>query len=195
MKLLKSKRSEGIPDSTRSTSLERLEHEIKAARVLITDDEVRAGKAKSSDKSTRILSRAVERVEEELMSSLSSFLKGRGWEKYSLIHGEIIIQRSTNFLNQNDELQSLTNNAKLSLRNFEDFRGWPFFPLPFLLVLRGFVFLAERTLFSPFLSSPWSLCIVCFPKRSPSPAGFFPLWGWLSSCDSALVFLGVSVFL
>ena len=125
MTLLKSKRSEGIPDSTRSTSLERLEHEIKAARVLITDDEVRAGKAKSSDKSTRILSRAVERVEEELMSSLSSFLKGRGWEKYSLIHGEIIIQRSTNFLNQNDELQSLTNNAKLSLRNFEEFRGWP----------------------------------------------------------------------
>ena len=78
MTLLKSKRSEGIPDSTRSTSLERLEHEIKAARVLITDDEVRAGKAKSSDKSKRIPSRAVESVEEGLMSSLSSSLKGRG---------------------------------------------------------------------------------------------------------------------
>ena len=123
MKLLKWKRSEGIPDSTRSASLERLEKEIKAARVLITDDEVRSGKAKSSDKSTRILSRAVERVEEQLMSNLSSFLKGRGWETSSLIHDEIVIQRSTNFLNQNDELQSLTNNAKLSLRNFEDFRG------------------------------------------------------------------------
>ena len=85
-KLLTWKRSEGIPDSTRSASFERLEHEIKAARVLITDDEVRAGKAKSSDKSTRILSRAVERVEEELMSSLSSFLKGRGWDTSSLIH-------------------------------------------------------------------------------------------------------------
>ena len=83
MKLLKSKRSEGIPDSTRSTSLERLEKEIKAARVSITDDEVRAGKAKSSDKSTKILSRGVERVEEELMSSLSSFLKGRGWDVFS----------------------------------------------------------------------------------------------------------------
>ena len=78
MTLLKSKRSEGIPDSTRSTSLERLEHEIKAARVLITDDEVRAAKAKSSAKSTRIPSRAVESVEEGLMSSLSSSLKGRG---------------------------------------------------------------------------------------------------------------------
>ena len=124
-KLLTWKRSEGIPDSTRSASRERLEKETKVARVLITDDEVRARKAKSSDKPTKILSRAVESVEEELMSCLSSFLKGRGWEKYSLIHGEIIIQRSTNFLNQNDELQSLTNNAKLSLRNFEDFRGWP----------------------------------------------------------------------
>ena len=86
MSLLKWKRSEDIPDSTRSVSLERLEKEIKAARVLIIDDEVRAGKAKSSDKSTRILSRAVERVEEELMSSLSSFLKGRGWDTSSLIH-------------------------------------------------------------------------------------------------------------
>ena len=92
MRLLKWKRSEGIPDSTRSASLEGLEKEIKAARVSITDDEVRAGKAKSSDKSTRILSRAVERVEEELMSSLSSFLKGRGWDTSSLIHDEITIQ-------------------------------------------------------------------------------------------------------
>ena len=66
--------------------MERLEKEIKAARVLITDDEVRSGKAKSSDKSTRILSRAIERVEEELMSNLSSFLKGRGWDTSSLIH-------------------------------------------------------------------------------------------------------------
>ena len=63
MSLLKWKRSEGIPDSTRSASLERLEKEIKAARVLITDDEVRAGKAKSSDRSTKILSRGGADVE------------------------------------------------------------------------------------------------------------------------------------
>ena len=82
-KLLTWKRSEGIPDSTRSASRERLEKETKVARVLITDDEVRARKAKSSDKPTKILSRAVESVEEELMSCLSSFLKGRGWDVFS----------------------------------------------------------------------------------------------------------------
>ena len=68
MRLLKWKRSEGIPDSARLASLERLEKEIKAARVLITDDEVRAAKAKGSDKSTRILSRAVERVSADVES-------------------------------------------------------------------------------------------------------------------------------
>ena len=103
MTLLKSKRSEGIPDSTRSTSLERLEKEIKAARVRIIDDEVRAGKVKRSDEPMKILSRAVERVEEKLMSSRSSFLKGRGWDTSSLIHDEITIQRCSNFSNQNDE--------------------------------------------------------------------------------------------
>ena len=97
------RRRNGIADNARSPLLDRLEKEIKAARVLITDDEVRAGKAKSSDKSTKILSRGVERVEEELMSSLSSFLKRRGWDTSSLIHDEITIQRCSNFSNQNDE--------------------------------------------------------------------------------------------
>ena len=43
----------------------------------------------------------------------------------SFIHDEITIQHSANFLNPNEELQALTNNAKLSPRNFENTRGWP----------------------------------------------------------------------
>ena len=39
------RRCQGIPDNIRSPSLERLEKEIKAARVLITDDEIKAGRA------------------------------------------------------------------------------------------------------------------------------------------------------
>ena len=119
------RRAEGIPDNVRSPSLDRLEKEIKEARALITDDEVKAGKAKVSDKSTRTLSRAVERVEEELMSALSSSLKGHGWVTSSLIHDEIVLSFSSRFVNLNDELQSLNHSTKLSLRNFEDSRGWP----------------------------------------------------------------------
>ena len=119
------RRSEGIPDSIRSAKLERLEKEIKHARVLIVEDEVRNGRASQGDKPTKILSRAVERIEEELMAMIISHLGGQGWSTTSLIHDEITIQHSVKFLNQNEELQFLTTAAKLSLRNFEDFRGWP----------------------------------------------------------------------
>ena len=58
--------------------LDRFKKEIKAARLLITDDEIKTGKAKSDDKSTRIVSRAVEKVEEELMSELYLSTQGAG---------------------------------------------------------------------------------------------------------------------
>ena len=123
--LRKWRRREGIPNTTRSPNLDRLEKEIKRARVLITDDEIKVGNAKATDKPARILSRAVERVEEELMSMLSSLLKEQGWTTSSLIHDEITIRHSTRFLNSNDELQSLSHFANLNLRSFEDSRGWP----------------------------------------------------------------------
>ena len=119
------RRRNGIADNARSPLLDRLEKEIKAARVLITDDEVKEGRAKYTDKPTRILSRAVERVEVELMTKLRLFLQEQGWETTSLIHDEITIQRSAKFSNHNEELQSLTRNVKLSLRDFESTHGWP----------------------------------------------------------------------
>ena len=54
-----------------------------------------------------------------------SHLRGQGWITTSLIHDEITIQHSLKFSNQNEELQSLSTATKLSLRKFEDFRGWP----------------------------------------------------------------------
>ena len=119
------KRSEGIPDHVRSPLLSRLEREIKEARVLIVDDEVKHGRATYGDKPTRTLSRAVEKVEEELMAMLISSLRRGGWETTSLIHDEVTIRDSFRFSNTNDEMQSLTATTNLSLRNFEDSRGWP----------------------------------------------------------------------
>ena len=119
------KRSEGIPDHVRSPLLSRLEREIKEARVLIVDDEVKHGRATYGDKPTKTLSRAVEKVEEELMAMLISSLRRGGWETTSLIHDEVTIRDSFRFSNTNDEMQSLTATTNLSLRNFEDSRGWP----------------------------------------------------------------------
>ena len=72
------RRCQGIPDNTRSPPLGRLEREIKEARVLITDDEIKAGRASPVDKPTKILSRAVERVEEDSIAVLNSHLKEQG---------------------------------------------------------------------------------------------------------------------
>ena len=73
------RRGQGIPDNIRSPSFDRLEKEIKEARMLIVDDEIKAGRASPGDKPARILSRTVERVEEEIIAGLISHLKEQGW--------------------------------------------------------------------------------------------------------------------
>ena len=118
------RRCQGIPDNIRSPSLDRLEREIKEARVLITDDEIKAGRASPGDKPTKILSRTVERVGEEIIAALSSHLKEQSWVTSSLIHDELVVRHSNRFLSSNEELQSLCHNSKLGFRAFVDSRGW-----------------------------------------------------------------------
>ena len=119
------RRREKIPITCRSTRFERLEGEIKAARTLITDDEIQNMRANLKDKPSRTLSRAVERAEAGITSALSARLQEYGWITTTLIHDEIITCHSSRFLNLNDEMQTLDQVSKLSLRTFEDSRGWP----------------------------------------------------------------------
>ena len=91
------RRGQGIPDNIRSPSFDRLEKEIKEARMLITDDEIKAGRASPGDKPAKILSRTAERVEEEIIAGLISHLKEQGWVTSSLIHDEIVVQQSNRF--------------------------------------------------------------------------------------------------
>ena len=56
--------------------------------MLITDDEIKEGRASPGDKSTTILSLALERVEEEIIAALSSHLKEQCWVTSSLIHDD-----------------------------------------------------------------------------------------------------------
>ena len=93
--------------------------------MLITDEEIKASRASPGGKPTKILSRTVERVEEEIIAVLSSHLKGQGWVTSSFIHDEIVIRHSNRFMSPNEELQSLCHNSKLGFRAFEDSRGWP----------------------------------------------------------------------
>ena len=91
------RRCQGIPDNIRSPSLDRLEREIKEARMLITDDEIKASRASPGDKPTKILSRTVDRVEEEIIAVHSSHLKEQGCVTSSLIQDEIVVRHSNRF--------------------------------------------------------------------------------------------------
>ena len=72
------RRQNGVDDNRRSPSFERLVKEISKIRVIIADTEMQSGRVPASTKDTRILSKVVERVEEEIMSSLSKKLVERG---------------------------------------------------------------------------------------------------------------------
>ena len=119
------RRQNGVDDNRRSPSFERLVKEISKIRVIIADTEIQSGRVPASTKDTRILSKVVERVEEEIMSSLSKKLLERSWHTTTLIHDELILKQSARFSSHSEESASLNSEASFSLREYEDFRGWP----------------------------------------------------------------------
>ena len=88
------RRKQGIKENIRSPKLENLEREIKEARTIIVREEIREGRSQREGKATTTLSRAVERTEAEIMKQLSDQLSREDWETTTLIHDEIIIDRS-----------------------------------------------------------------------------------------------------
>ena len=78
----------------------------------------------SEEKEARILSRAAERTERELIDNLEANLTLKGWSISTLIHDEIIIQHPGDNRIRHDLLAALTRDAKLVVRNFENARGW-----------------------------------------------------------------------
>ena len=84
----------------------------------------RNGKASRKEKEARILSRAAERMERELIDNLETDLTLKGWSISTLIHDEIIIQRPIDEKIHHDFIDALSRDAKLALRNFENTTGW-----------------------------------------------------------------------
>ena len=113
-----------ISNEKRSLSIEKVEREIAKARSLIVDREFRNGKASRKEKEARILSRAAERMERELIDNLETDLTLKGWSISTLIHDEIIIQRPIDEKIHLDFIDALSRDAKLALRNFENTKGW-----------------------------------------------------------------------
>jgi hypothetical protein len=104
--------------------MERVEREVKKARGLIVDSEKKNSRASDHEKETRVISRAVERVERSIMENLEACLTLKGWTTSTLLHDEIIIQPHVDSRKQCDILEKLFNDSKIVLRCFEVERGW-----------------------------------------------------------------------
>ena len=128
------KRRFGVSDDKRSGRLERLEKEVKEARVLIVNREKQRNPNLQSVKATTILSRAVEATEVEITEGLSNELAKNKWNTTGLIHDELIIKRrprdepakegQTHFQKAKDEIELLKDLIKRNLREFEEARAW-----------------------------------------------------------------------
>ena len=92
MRLQKWKHLNSISNEKRSLSMEKVEREAANARSLIVDRELRDNKASRKEKEARVLARAAERIERELIDNLEANLTLKGWSISTLIHDEIIIQ-------------------------------------------------------------------------------------------------------
>ena len=104
--------------------MERIEREIIKARGLIVDFEIKNERASKREKETRVLFRAVERIEREIMENLEAHLTPKGWKISTLIHDEIVVQQTVVVRNQQEVFEALARDSKLTLRRFEEARGW-----------------------------------------------------------------------
>ena len=86
---------------------------------------IRNGAASAATKDTRTLSRAVERIENEITNSLSSHRASKSWATTTLIQDELILSHSARFQSNSEEIISLQLEGNYVLRKLENLRGWP----------------------------------------------------------------------
>ena len=121
--LAKWKRVEKIQSTAKSNLAERFETEMKKARVLIAEKELKRCRARDGKSDKTLMAEAVSREEERIMLKIQRSLEKLGWQTETLIHDAIIVQK------QGQEPES-AGQAKLSeavetaLTEAMDERGW-----------------------------------------------------------------------
>ena len=71
--------------------MERIEREVIKTRGLIVNHKISNHRVHRNEKEARVLSRATERTEREIMDNLEANLSLKGWTISTLIHDEIFI--------------------------------------------------------------------------------------------------------
>ena len=114
---------EKIRDTAKSSIAEKFEKEMKKARVLIAEEELKKSRGRDGKSDKTLMAEAVSREEEFIMLKIQRSLEKLGWKTGTLIHDAITVQK------QGQEIES-AEHAKLSkavettLAEAMEERGW-----------------------------------------------------------------------
>ena len=116
------KQSHKVESSWKSETAEEFEKEMKMARVLIAEQELKREKARGRKSDRTLLSEAVGREEEAIMLKIQRAVSELGWETGTLIHDEIIVQRKDE--QDSTEQRKVEQAVEAALFEAMEERGW-----------------------------------------------------------------------
>ena len=117
------KRVEKIQATAKSGLAEEFEKEMKRARVLIAEKELKKCRATSGKSDKTLMAEAVSREEEKIMLKIQQRLEKLGWKTGTLIHDAIIVQKQGQEP-ESAEQKELAEAVETALTEAMEERGW-----------------------------------------------------------------------
>ena len=111
-----------VESSAKSEVAEAFEKEMRRARILIAEQELKRSGARDKRSDKTLTHEAVSREEEKLMLKIQQALSKLGWETGTLIHDEIIAQRKDE--QDPTEQRKVEQAVEAALFEAMEERGW-----------------------------------------------------------------------
>ena len=116
-------RKEGVRDGRTSETMVRFDREIRRARTLLAEEEIRRNPEMAGKKETTTLSRVVEREEEKVMRTMRTELENDGWTIGTLLHDALVVhKRGSGDLER--ERRDLEGAVSRTLDEWNEAHGW-----------------------------------------------------------------------
>ena len=116
------KRDWKVESSAKSEVAEAFEKEMRRARILIAEQELKRSGTREKRSDKTLTHEAVSREEEKLMLKIQQALSKLGWETGTLIHDEIIVQRKDE--QDPTEQRKVEQAVEAALFEAMEERGW-----------------------------------------------------------------------
>ena len=116
------KRKWRVQAEAKSEIAEAFDKEMRRARVLIAEEELKRSGAREKRSDTTLMSEAVSREEERIMLEIQQAVGKLGWETGTLIHDAIIVRRKSN--QDPTEKAKLEKAVEAALLEAMEERGW-----------------------------------------------------------------------